>query len=292
MFDVGIILQVLMWGVILGCIYILIASGLNLIFGVMKLVNFAHGELMMMGGYASYWITTLLGLNPYIAIVASMGIIGVLGVIIERICFRPVLGTSKLNEILLSLGLIYVLQHSAAMLWTDYPRGIHSPFEFTIIEYGALRIGLDWLIAGVITFIIMVGFYLLLRKTKVGRAMRATSQNRSAAMLMGINVGRINSITFGLGAAMAAAAGTLIAITASITPYSGAIPGIKAFAIIVLGGLGSPIGAIVGGLIFGLVESNAIFFLGATWRDAIGFLLLIIVLVIRPTGIFGEKERG
>jgi len=270
---------------------VLLASGLNLIFGVMKVVNFAHGEFMIMGGYVSYWVSILEGLNPYLSIFVSMIIVGAVGILTERICFHQVLGTSKLNELILSLGLIYVLQNAMSVLWTDYPVLIDSPFKNIIVEFGIVRMRLDWLIVIGITVLVMAGFYILIRKTKIGRAMRATSQNRVAAMLMGINVERINMFSFGLGTALAATAGTLLAITTSITPYAGEIPALKAFTIIILGGLGSPLGAVVGGLAYGLVESCAVTILGGTWRDAVGFAILILVLIVRPTGLFGEKEK-
>lgn len=285
------LIQILIWGLIVGCIYVLLASGLNLIFGVMKVVNFAHGEFMIMGGYVSYWVSILEGLNPYLSIFVSMIIVGAVGILTERICFHQVLGTSKLNELILSLGLIYVLQNAMSVLWTDYPVLIDSPFKNIIVEFGIVRMRLDWLIVIGITVLVMAGFYILIRKTKIGRAMRATSQNRVAAMLMGINVERINMFSFGLGTALAATAGTLLAITTSITPYAGEIPALKAFTIIILGGLGSPLGAVVGGLAYGLVESCAVTILGGTWRDAVGFAILILVLIVRPTGLFGEKEK-
>ncbi|MEM3584402.1 MAG: branched-chain amino acid ABC transporter permease, partial [Nitrososphaerales archaeon] len=185
---------------------------------------------------------------------------------------------------------IYVLQNTMSILWTDYPVLINSPFKNLIISFGIISMGLDWLIIIGITISIMTSFYILIRRTKIGMAMRATSQNRVAAMLMGINVEHINMISFGLGTALAATAGTLLAITTSITPYSGEIPALKAFTIIILGGLGSPIGAVIGGLGYGLIESSAVTILGGTWRDAVGFIILILVLIIRPTGLFGEKE--
>jgi branched-chain amino acid transport system permease protein len=288
--DIGLVSQVLFWGAILGCIYILIASGLNLIFGVMKLVNFAHGEFVILGGYVSYWAVTLLNINPYAAIFISMMITGLFGVAVERTCFRRVLGSTKVNEVLLSVGLIYILQNSMALAWTDYPQGIHSPYEKNVISLGTMKLNLDWAIAIAITIAIMVGLYVMLNFTETGRAMRATSQNRRAATLMGIDVERIDMLSFGIGISLAAAAGTLLAIITSITPTSGSLPALKAFAIIVLGGLGSPAGAVIGGLTYGVVEGIAVFTLGGTWRNAIGFVILILVLIFRPTGLFGKGE--
>ncbi|MEM2873081.1 MAG: branched-chain amino acid ABC transporter permease [Nitrososphaerales archaeon] len=287
------LVQIVIWGLINGCIYVLLASGLNLIFGVMKVVNFAHGEFMILGGYVSYWVSIYAGLNPYFSIFVSIGVIGIVGVLTERVCFRRVLGTSKLNEIVLSLGLIYVLQNAMSVLWTDKERQISSPFEFITVHFEIININmrLDLLIVIGVTVLIMAGFYILIKRTKIGRAIRATSQNRSAAMLMGINVEYMDMFSFGLGTALAATAGTLLAILfPALYPQAGAMPALKAFTIIVLGGLGSTIGAIVGGLAYGLAESSAIAILGGTWRDAIAFAILILVLVIRPTGLFGEKE--
>ncbi|MFH0848187.1 MAG: branched-chain amino acid ABC transporter permease, partial [archaeon] len=197
---------------------------------------------------------------------------------------------TKVNEVLLSVGLIYILQNSMALAWTDYPRGIRSPYERTVISLGAVNLNLDWAIAISITIAIMVGLHVVLNFTETGRAMRATSQNRRAATLMGIDVERIDMLSFGVGISLAAAAGTLLAIITSITPSAGSLPALKAFAIIVLGGLGSSAGAVIGGIAYGVVEGMAVFTLGGTWRNAIGFVILILVLIFRPTGLFGEGE--
>ena len=286
---IGIFLQVLFWGLYAGCIYILLATGLNLIFGVMKVVNFAHGELLMLSAYFTFTFFVLTGFNPYVLIIASMPALIVIGVIIERLCFRPILGTGKLNEIFVSLGLIYIFQNLVALIWTDEWRSIHSPFESITLPFGPVQLPLDYLIIILMTIAILVGLHLFLRRTTLGRAIRATSQNRKGAMLMGINVERMDMITFGIGSGLAAAAGTLWTVSGMVfNPYMGSIPAIKAFAIIILGGLGSIPGAIVGGLLYGIAENMAALTLGGAWKDAISFVLLIIVLVIRPTGLFGE----
>lgn len=282
-------IDVLIWGVTIGCIYILLAAGLNLIFGVMKLVNFAHGELLMIGTYICYWTSNLLHLNPYIAVFASMAVVPLVGIVIERLCFRPVLGTTKLNEIFVSLGLIYILEHAAILLWDDDPRRTKSPFEKMAVPLGTVSIRYDLVIAMLVVIGILIAFFVLLKKTKVGRAMRATSQSREAAMLMGIDVNRIYTVSFGIGAALAAAAGALYGVLYFFDPYMGAMPSIKAFAIIILGGLGSIPGAVVGGLLYGVAENFAVFFFGPIWRDAIAFAVLIGALILRPTGIFGER---
>ena len=282
--------ETLLWGVANGCIYILLATGLNIIFGVMKLVNFAHGQLLMVGAFVAYETTTLTGLNPYLSIFVAMGSVALIGVVLERFAFRKVRGTEKLNEIFISLGLIYMFQNVATLLWEkNYNIRIPSPLEGLRLSLGEVSIGYDRIVAMVIVIVILVGLILLTKKTKIGLAMRATSQKSDASMLMGININRVYLFTFAVGAALAGAAGALYGILFPFNPAIGALPTIKAFAIIILGGLGSIPGAVIGGLLYGIAENTAGYLLGGIWQDAIAFTLLIAVLVIRPTGIFGEK---
>ncbi|RJS69872.1 branched-chain amino acid ABC transporter permease [Methanophagales archaeon] len=300
--DLGVLIQILVWGLYAGCIYILLAIGLNLIFGVMKVVNFAHGELLMLGAYAAFWIYTLSGVNPYLIITLAMILLGIIGVFIERLCFRPIMGTGKLNEIFLSLGLIYLFQNLVALLWTTDSRSIHSPYSGVSVSIGSIRLPLDYIIIILFTIVFLIAFQLFMKRTTLGRAMRATSQNRDAAALMGIHVERMDMLSFALGSALAAAAGGLWLISGQIAdPYMGSIPAIKAFAVIIIGGLGSIPGAIVAGLTLGIAENVVPLFMQSfvgllgvsmsftAWKDTIAFFILIIVLVIRPTGIFGEK---
>ena len=289
MIDASTLILTLMWGAAIGCIYILLATGLNLIFGVMKLVNFAHGELLMIGAYVSFSVTTALGVNAYIAVFVSMGIVALIGITVERLAFRRVLGADKLNEIFVSLGLILIFDNIAVLIWGEKIKQITSPFENMSLPLGEASIRFDWLIALAFVAAILVGLMFLIKKTKIGRAMRATSQKSQASMLMGINIEHIYIFTFALGAALAGAAGSLYGIIFPFNPYIGALPTIKAFAIIILGGLGSIPGAIIGGLLYGIAEQSAVIFLGGIWRDAVAFSLLIIVLILRPKGLFGEK---
>jgi branched-chain amino acid transport system permease protein len=288
--NLAVFLQILFWGLYAGCIYILLATGLNLIFGVMKIVNFAHGEFLMIGAYITAMVFLLTGINPYVIILLSMlALIGI-GAVVERLCFRPILGTGKLNEIFLSIGLIYIFQNGAAMIWGDAWQSIRSPYDSITVPVGPLSVPLDYIIIVVFTAMILVALYLFLRKTRTGMEMRATSQNRKGAMLVGIDVERIDIISFGLGCALAAAAGTLWVVSGQVfNPYMGSIPAVKAFAIIIIGGLGSIPGAIIGGLLMGIAENGAAFLLGGIWKDAVSFIILIVVLIIRPTGLFGEK---
>jgi branched-chain amino acid transport system permease protein len=290
--DVGIdiIIQVTVWGLYAGCIYILLATGLNLIFGVMKVVNFAHGQLLMIGAYVTFTFFVISGFNPYVLLAASIPILILVGVGIERLCFRPILGTGKLNEIFISIGLIYILENAAALIWGDEWRVIHSPFESITVPIGGMQIPLDYIIIIAMTAGILAGLYIFLKRSILGRAIRATSQNRKAAMLMGINVEQMDMISFGIGAGLAGAAGTLWVVSGQVfNPYMGSIPAVKAFAIVIIGGLGSIPGAIIAGLILGIAENFTIFTIGGAWKDAIAFLILIVVLIFRPTVLFGES---
>jgi branched-chain amino acid transport system permease protein len=288
--NIGIFLQIMFWGLYAGCIYILLATGLNLIFGVMKIVNFAHGEFLMIGAYITATVFLLTGINPYVILLLSMLALVGIGAVIERLCFRPILGTGKLNEIFLSIGLIYIFQNGAAMIWGDAWQSVKSPYDGITVPIGSLNVPIDYIIIIAFTAAILIALFLFLKKTRIGMEMRATSQNRKGAKLVGINVERIDVISFGIGCALAAAAGTLWVVSGQVfNPYMGSIPAVKAFAIIILGGLGSIPGAIIGGLLMGIAENSAAFYLGGIWKDAVSFIILIIVLVIRPTGLFGEK---
>jgi branched-chain amino acid transport system permease protein len=283
------IILTLVWGVAIGCVYILLATGLNLIFGVMKVVNFAHGQLLMIGAYLTWTLAYTAGLNAYVALLISMVIVALLGVLVERFTFRRVLGGDKLNEIFVSLGLIYIFENAALLIWGTSSKQIVSPLNGLSLSLPSISITYDRVVAVAVVVATLVAFGLLIQKTKIGLAMRATSQRSSTAMLMGINVEKIYMLTFAIGAGLAAVAGGLYGIIFSFDFQVGAMPTIIAFAIIILGGLGSIKGAIVGGLLYGIVEQLATLFLGGIWGSAVAFAMLIVVLIIRPSGIFGEK---
>jgi branched-chain amino acid transport system permease protein len=287
--DATTITLTLIWGLAVSLVYILLATGLNIIFGVMKLVNFAHGQLLMAGAFITWTIATSTGINAYVAIVLAMLVVAALGVIVERFTFRKVLGTDKLNEIFISLGLIYIFENVAVLIWGDSPKHITSPLEGLSVNFGTISITYDRVVAVFVVIAILVALGVLIQKTKIGMAMRATSQKNSTAMLMGINVEQIYMITFAIGAALAAAAGGLYGIIFNFDNLVGATPTIVAFAIIILGGLGSIRGAIIGGLLYGITEQLATLFLNGTWGSAAAFGLLVVVLINRPRGIFGEK---
>jgi len=285
------IILTLVWGVAIGCVYILLATGLNIIFGVMKLVNFAHGQLLMISAFLTWTISVSLGLNAYLAIIISMIIVALLGVVVERFTFRRVLGTDKLNEIFVSLGLIYIFENVAMLIWGASSKQVTRPFYGMSVSLPGFSITYDRVIAVFVVVAALATFGLLLWKTKIGLAMRATSQRNTTATLMGINVQRVYMFTFAIGAALAAVAGGLYGVIYPFDYQVGALPTIIAFAIIIMGGLGSIKGAIIGGLLYGITEQMATLFLGGTWGSAVAFTLLIVVLIIRPNGIFGEKEE-
>lgn len=293
MLESSTIITTLIWGLAIGSIYVLLATGLNLIFGVMKLVNFAHGELLVFGAYIGFTFSTALGVDAYVSIFFAMASVALIGIAVERLAFRRVLGDEKLKEIFVSLGLILVFDNLAMLIWGEKPQRIISQFSDLSLDLTDLSINIpyDLLTAMLIVILILIGLVFLIQKTKIGLAMRATSQNRETSMLMGINVEQIYIITFALGAALAGAAGVLYGMSFNFTPYIGSFPTIKAFAIIILGGLGSIPGAIVGGLLYGIAEQATGTFLGGNWSDAIAFVVLIVVLVFRPKGLFGEREK-
>jgi branched-chain amino acid transport system permease protein len=218
-----------------------------------------------------------------------MIIVALLGVVVERFTFRKVLGTDKLNEIFVSLGLIYIFENVAMLIWGANSKQVTSPFYGMSVSLPGLSITYDRVIAVFVVVAALAVFGLLLWKTKIGLAMRATSQRNTTAMLMGINIQRVYMFTFAIGAALAAIAGGLYGVIYPFDYQVGALPTIIAFAIIIMGGLGSIKGAIIGGLLYGITEQMATLFLGGTWGSAVAFTLLIVVLVIKPNGIFGEK---
>ncbi len=291
--DAGALLRVLIWGLVIGSLYMLLATGLTLIFGVMKVVNFAHGELMIAGAFTTLLLSHELGLSPYLGVVASMAAVGALGIGIERFGFRWLRGTAKINEVFFSIALILIIQNAVARVFVPRFREdaqIRTAYATSVLDLGLITLRYDFVILLALAWGITVGLWVLLLRTRLGRDIRATSQNRVAALLMGIRVERIDTVTFGIGAALAGLAGSLYGIVNPFNPYAGTLPAIKAFAVIILGGLGSVRGAVVGGLLYGVVESVATFILGGTWRDGVAFLLLILVLLFRPQGLFREGD--
>lgn len=283
----SIIIQTLVNGLVLGSIYIVVAAGLSLIFSIMGIVNFAHGGILMLGAFITYIFAAKYGLPFFVSLLIAMGIMGILGAIIERGIFRP-LKDSQLNMMVISLGLAIVLEDLALIIWGADDLVFPFP-KLGMVRMGNVYLPVDRLVIMLSSFALIFFLYVLIQKTKLGAAMRAVSQDREAAILQGINSNQIYSLSFGIGCALASAAGALISPLFMISPYMGTLPMVKAFVVIVLGGLGSIIGAVLGGFILGILESFGATFLGAVFQNAISFAILIAVLIFKPEGIFGES---
>ena len=275
----------------LGGIYALLGIGLTLIFGIMRVVNFTHGELYAFGGYMIFFFTSALGVNFYLAIIAAVALGVLLGTIIELLLLRPMRGADIDTTMLLMIGAWIVLQNTEQLIWGGVAKSIVSPLPAEPLVVGPISVA--WLRVFVFAAagLLIAGTYLLIHRTKLGKAMRATFQDRDTAALMGVNVGAINTATFAIGSGLAAAAGALLGAVFVVTPTMGDLAALKAFAIVILGGLGSIQGATIGGFILAFVEELGAGYVSSGYRDAMGFLIIIIVLLFRPTGLFARAQR-
>ena len=275
--------QVVISGLLAGSIYALVALGLGLIFGVMRVLNVAHGPLMMLGAYTTFWLFQRFGLNPYLSILVSMPVLFVIGVVLQRFLVRRVVDAPELSSLLLTFGVSIALVNVAQLLFTSDLRAV----EFLTAAYrvGPFAVSKSRLIAFVVAALITTAAFLFLQRTRLGKAIRATSQSREVALVCGIDVQRIHLLTFGLASALAAAGGSLIAMIVAIQPEMGQVWTFKSFLVIVLGGAGNYPGALLGGLLLGLVEQLSSLFLTTQINEAVAYILLVVVLLIRPTGL-------
>lgn len=285
------LLQHLVNALMLGGTYALLGIGLTLIFGIMRVVNFTHGELYAFGGYMMFFFTSALGVNFYVALVAALVLGLIVGAIIERVLLQPMRGADIDTTMLVMIGCWIVLQNIEMMTWGGVAKSVVSPLPSEPLVLGPVSVA--WLRVFVFgaAALLIAGTYALIHRTRLGKAMRATFQDRDTAALMGVNVGAINTTTFALGSGLAAAAGALLGAVFVITPTMGDLAALKAFAIVILGGLGSITGATFGGFILAAVEELGAGYISSGYRDAMGFLLIIAVLVFRPTGLFAKAER-
>jgi branched-chain amino acid transport system permease protein len=288
--------QQLINGLALGSVYALIALGYTMVYGIVKLINFAHGDILMVGAYGGYLVLNNYGVTPatmIIAFVVSMIICALLGIIIEKICYKPLRNSPKITALITAIGVSIVIENGARVLPIMGPNPRQFPtFKSVSHIYGGVSISnVQFLVFGV-TIFLMIVLYIIVNHTKMGKAMRAVSYDMKAALMMGINANKVISFTFALGAALAAAAGVLFASSyPSIDPLMGFMPGLKAFVAAVLGGIGSIPGAVVGGLILGVAETLTKGFISSQLADAVSFGILILILVIKPTGILGKNTR-
>ena len=280
-------LNVLVIGILLGGIYSLVSIGLNLIFGVIRIVNFAQGELVMFGMYGCYFGYAHLGLSPYVSALVVAPLVGILGVAIQRLVLQPLQNEANM-QIFATFGLLMMFQNIMLAITGGEALSVGGPVSAQVLAMGDINVSVVRLVTFVATTLITIGLHLFLRKTMMGKGIRAVTQDKRAARVMGINVERMFLFTFGIGAALAGLAGALITPIYSITPGVGGNFIMAAFAVVVLGGLGSVWGAYLGGLIVGIVEAFAGFYIDPSLKNAIWFLIFLVVLVMRPSGLLGQ----
>jgi branched-chain amino acid transport system permease protein len=273
-------------GMLIGCAYALIAIGLTMIFGVMNIANFAHGEFYMLGGFIAYYLVSLAGLNYFLALPTAVVLVVVLSVILQHSIFRRLRDAPLMTTTLVTIGLSIFLEHVALMLWGPQPQSIPTPFPTRPLSFFGIYTTPLYLFSMAVTAALIVVGHLLIRHTRMGKAMRATFQNKEASALVGIRIDRIYMYTFAFGAALAAAAGAVLGGFIPVEPTAGSLITLKAFIVVILGGLGSFVGAIVGGLLLGIAEAIGAGYMPSGWKDAIGFFAVILVLLFRPDGLF------
>ena len=285
-------LSYLINGISLGSVYAIIALGYTMVYGIARMLNFAHGDIIMVGGFTVFTIVTTMGGSPVVGILASVVVCTVLGVTIERVAYRPLRGASPLAVLITAIGVSYLLQNVALLLFGSNARQFTSVITVPALKLagGKLSISSVTIVTILSCIVIMAALMTFINKTKMGQAMLAVSEDRGAATLMGINVNRTISVTFAIGSALAAVAGVLLCSAyPSLSPYTGSMPGIKAFVAAVFGGICSIPGAFIGGILLGIIENLAKAYISSQLSDAIVFSVLIIVLLVRPTGILGKK---
>ena len=285
-------LSYLINGISLGSVYAIIALGYTMVYGIARMLNFAHGDIIMVGGFTVFTIVTTMGGSPVVGILASVVVCTVLGVTIERVAYRPLRDASPLAVLITAIGVSYLLQNVALLIFGSNARQFTSVITVPVLKLagGKLSISSVTIVTILSCIVIMAALMAFINKTKMGQAMLAVSEDRGAATLMGINVNRTISVTFAIGSALAAVAGVLLCSAyPSLSPYTGSMPGIKAFVAAVFGGIGSIPGAFIGGILLGIIENLAKAYISSQLSDAIVFSVLIIVLLVKPTGILGKK---
>jgi branched-chain amino acid transport system permease protein len=280
--------QVIISGLLAGALYAMVALGLGLIFGVMRVLNVAHGPLLMLGAYTTFWLFQLLGLNPYLSLLVSMPLLFLVGVVLQRALVRRVVDAPELSSLLLTFGVSIALVNLAQLGFTSDVRSVEYLTGSFIL--GPFAFSKSRVIACAFALVITAGAFVLLKKTRLGKAIRAVSQSREVAQVCGINVQRIHLITFGAASALAAAGGTLVAVMVAIQPEMGQVYTFKSFLVIVLGGAGNYPGALLGGLLLGLIEQLSSLFLTTQVNEAVAYILLVLVLLVRPTGLLKGRS--
>ncbi len=285
----NIFLQTIINGVIVGGTYALMAVGLTFVLGFMDLVNFAHGELYMLGAYFTYFFVVTIALPHIIGIPLAILVAMLLGLLIERFLLRPVWDKDILIRMLLTVGLMILIPNVITVMLTAVPKKVPPPFTMSPFILGNVRVAPIQLLIVLVSVFIIVLFHLFMQRTRLGKAMRATFQDKEVAMAMGIDTKKIYAYTFSIGCGMAAAGGAMLSMIYNVFPAMGAITTTKAFAVVILGGLGNFAGAILGALIVGVSESIAGTYISSGYKDAVAFILLVLILMVKPSGIMGKK---
>jgi branched-chain amino acid transport system permease protein len=283
-------LQLAVQGVLLGGIYGLIAVGLSLIFGVMGVINFAHGPMMVMGMYIAYWILVLLGLDPYISVVLVAGAIFLLGYLIQSSVVNRILDYPEAMQVLPLVAIGLILENAALLFWGPDHRSPKTALGLATLDLGDIMIDVSRFLAFGLAIVITAAIFLFLKRSDLGKSIRAAADNRVGAVLVGIRVDRINSLSFALGAATTGAAGALLIPLMPVSPHLGHDFTMTAFVVVILGGLGNLLGALLGGLILGVAESLSTLFVPATLKQVVSFGLLVLIMLFRPQGLFGGRR--
>ena len=287
-------LSYLINGISLGSVYAIIALGYTMVYGIAKMLNFAHGDVIMIGAYIAFCATQYWGFPPALSVVAAMLVCTALGVVIEGLAYKPLRQAASLAVLITAIGMSYLLQNLALLIWGANPKSFPSMVQLGAISLfgGDLLISGEMIVTVLANIVIMAALTFFTSKTKMGKAMRGVSEDRGAAELMGINVNRTISVTFAIGSALAAIAGVLLCSTYHpLMPTTGSMPGIKAFTAAVFGGIGSIPGAMIGGVLLGVIEILGKAFVSTELGDALVFAVLIIVLLVKPTGLLGKRVR-
>jgi branched-chain amino acid transport system permease protein len=282
------VIQLIINGLLLGGIYALISIGLTLIFGVVEIINFAHGEFLMLSMYGSYWLFQLYGVDPYVSLLMVIPTFFLIGWAVQRIIIQPIIDAPPLNQIFATVGVSLVLQNVALFLWKADYRTVRTAYSGLSLKTAGLMISFPRLVAFFLALALIAGLLTFLKRTYTGKAIRAIAQQRRAAMLMGIDINRMYKVAFGIGIACVGAAGAMLIPIYYTFPTVGGLFVLIAFVVVILGGYNSLIGALVGGLIIGVVEAFSGFFLSPHLKEAVYFVIFILILLFRPTGLFGR----
>jgi len=282
--------QALISGILIGGAYALIGIGMTIIFGVMRIINFAHGDLLMLGMYATYFLFTLFHVDPFVSILVTFPLLFLYGGLIQKIFINRVLGALPQNQILLTIGLGLIMSNTTMLAFTSDYKILSTSYSSASIEVAGISVSVPLALSFVVTALITAALYWFLMKTDTGQAIRATAQDRDAARLMGINVQRMSVIAFGLGTALAGTAGALFAPIYYIFPQVGSTFTLKAFVITVLGGMGSIVGATLGGVLIGVAESVGGVYFGSGWKEVVVYTLFLLVLLFKPSGLLGKSK--